>query len=72
MKYFILLLCFNTLLLAGDFRKPSQDIQYKAIDDKFTMDCNCGSPAILLPYNGEDIPLAKTVPCPYNGCQIKL
>ncbi len=32
---------------------------------------DCGEPAQLLPYHGEDIPLAETFPCPEeekNGC----
>jgi hypothetical protein len=30
--------------------------------------CNCGTPAILYPYYGEDIPIAKTEPCLDLGC----
>lgn len=70
MKYFILLLSLNTLIFATDFQDYSKAVQYKALDEKFTLNCACGKPAILLPYYGEDIPIAKTEPCLSNGCNV--
>ena len=69
MKYFILFFFCQTLLFAGDITNSSKAIQYKLIDKSFTLNCDCGIPAELLPYNGENIPMAKTMPC-LSGCNI--
>ena len=78
MKFLILLLSMSYFLLAGDFFSTSKTINnYKQVDKAYdeseitTMNnCNtCGVPAVLLPYNGENIPIAKTFPCtPIKGC----
>ena len=76
MKYFILFFTLNQILISTDFiyGKPN----YQAIDNHFTytkideeniISCDCGVAAELLPYNGEDIPMAKTEPCFSKGCQ---
>jgi len=76
MKFLILLLTLSNFLLAGDFPSTSENINhYKQMDKSYDeselntkKDCDvCGTPAILLPYHGEDIPLAKTFPC-IKGC----
>lgn len=72
MKFLILLLTLTSLLLATDFRSFTTTKQYKAMDEKFTLNCDCGIPAKLLPYHGENIPLAKTEPCLSNGCMKNL
>jgi len=68
MKYFMTLLSFSLLLSAGDFKTFNVEKRYQQIDKEFTEPCNCGEPAKLYPYRGEDIPFAKTMPCPLNGC----
>ena len=81
MKFLILLLTMSSLngfLLAGDFFSGFEKTSYyKQIDKAYDepeisqkKGCNtCGIPAILLPYNGEDIPMAKTFPCSaIKGC----
>ena len=76
MKYLILFLTLNQIIMATDFQYTTAD--YRKIDKNFTYEkislpsgetCGCGEPAELLPYNGEDIPLAKTEPCLENACQ---
>jgi len=68
MKYIILVLSLTMFLSAGDFKYFKPDNRYQKIDNSFTIACDCGEPAKLYPYRGEDIPLAKTMPCPVNGC----
>jgi len=74
MKLLILLFTWSSFLLAGDVISTPKSIKYyKQIDksyDKLEMKskkkCDaCGKipAAVLLPYHGEDIPLAKTFPC---------
>jgi len=81
MKFLILLFTLSSFLLAGDVTSTPKSIKhYKQIDksyDKLEMKsekkCDaCGRipAAVLLPYHGEDIPLAKTFPCSeIRGCE---
>jgi len=43
--------------------------QFLAIDYSHSKCQDCGEPAQLLPYHGEDIPLAETFPCPQEEIQ---
>ena len=52
-------------------QKISEKSQLLAIGKSRPKCEDCGEPAQLLPYHGEDIPLAETFPCPEeekNGC----
>jgi hypothetical protein len=78
MKFLLILLTLSSFLLAGDVFSTNEAVEhYKQIDKNYDKsnkvtkkDCDtCGTPAILLPYNGEDIPSAKTFPCSsIKGC----
>jgi hypothetical protein len=68
MKYIISLLTMSLFLSAADFQALSKQNIYQKIDKEFTLPCDCGEPAKLYPYRGEDIPFTKTMPCPVNGC----
>ena len=71
MKLFILSMLINTFLFAGgDFFPVSEETKYEKMDREMSDSClySCGEPAVLLPYHGEDIPLATTFPCPVNNC----
>lgn len=68
MKYVISLFSMSLFLSAADFQPFQTQKNYQKIDKSFTLPCDCGEPAKLYPYRGEDIPLAKTIPCPVNGC----
>lgn len=71
MKLFTLTILINSFLFAGgDFFPVTEVTAYEKIDNDMANKClnGCGEPAILLPYYGEDIPLALTYPCPVNTC----
>jgi len=80
MKFLILLLTLSSFLLAGDVISTPKSIKYyKQIDKSYDKletksekkcDACGGIPvAVLLPYHGENIPLAKTFPCSeIQGC----
>ena len=78
MKYLlILILAMNAFLFAGGGFSSKDITHYKQMDKVYdvpqiiTKDkCEtCGEPAELLPYKGEDIPLAQTFPCTeIKGC----
>lgn len=68
MKYVLSLFTMSLFLSAADFQAFTGKNIYQKIDKAFTVPCDCGEPAKLYPYRGEDIPLAKTIPCPVNGC----
>jgi hypothetical protein len=88
MKFLILLvLSLSTIFAGGDIHptkvyKKSVAEVYKTQKPKklaigYTKPkCeDCGEPAELLPYNGEDLPEAETYPCPLvdkNGCIINI
>ena len=66
MKLFMMLMLFISSLFAGG-SVGSVDVvtKYEKMDMKLANPCEtCGEPAELLPYNGEDLPEAKTYPCP--------
>jgi len=72
MKLFILTIVINSFLFAGgDFFPVTKQTKYEKMDKEMTDRClySCGEPAVLLPYQGEDIPLATTFPCPINNCR---
>jgi len=77
MKQFILLILFASALFAGGDIRPTKSNISTANDkvrglskQKIAVGyvkpkCeDCGEPAELLPYNGEDLPIAETFPCP--------
>ena len=67
MRYFILLVTTLSLSFGGgDLFKVDPITKFEKMDNK---SCNCGVPAKLLPYNGEDIPTIKSEPCPTNACE---
>lgn len=70
MKYIITLLILSSFLSAADFQTLKISNKYQKMDKSFTLPCNCGEAALLYPYRGENIPFAKTFPCPNNGCSI--
>jgi hypothetical protein len=85
MKFLILLFTLrSSFLLAGDVISTPKSVKYyKQIDKSYDKmetksekKCDaCGEipPAVLLPYHGEDIPLAKTFPCSeVKGCGMTL
>lgn len=88
MKFLILLvLSLSTLFAGGDIRptkvyKKSAGEAYRTQKpEKLAVGyikpkCeDCGEPAELLPYNGEDLPEAETYPCPAvdkHGCIINV
>jgi len=66
MRYFLLPIFFVSLSFAGgDFFNIEPITKYEKIDNTL---CNCGVPAELLPYNGEDIPTIESEPCPNSSC----
>jgi len=69
MKYFFILILTTTTFLfsGGDFFPVKLTTKFEKMDRDV---CDCGTPAVLLPYNGEDIPIAKTEPCLDDGCQM--
>jgi len=72
MKFFILLISINCFLFSGgDFFVVQKLTKYEKMDNEKINRCqnDCGKPAKLLPYHGENIPIAKTFPCPLsNAC----
>ena len=67
MRYFLLLIItFSLSFGGGDFFKVEPITKYEKMDSS---GCNCGVPATLLPYNGEDIPTIESEPCPNNACE---
>ena len=69
--FYMLLLSISALFGGGDIlpvATPNHDLKEQpiilAIGPQKPKCNDCGEPAELLPYNGEDIPLAKTFPCP--------
>jgi hypothetical protein len=82
MKFFLIsILSISFLFGGGDIRVDKKHIEYKDKAPKYEKlaigyikpKCNgdCGEPAELLPYNGEDLPEAETFPCPpvnEKGC----
>jgi hypothetical protein len=69
MRYFLLQIVAISLSFAGgDFFKVEPITKYEKMD-KSQSSCNCGIPAKLLPYNGEDIPIIESEPCPNNACE---
>ena len=76
MKY-LLILTMSAFLFAGGGFTSKDTTYYKKMDKTYDVPqiitedkCEtCGEPAELLPYNGEDIPMAQTFPCPtIKGC----
>jgi hypothetical protein len=72
MKFLMLLVIVNTFLFSGgDFFSVPKLTKYEKMDNNMLNGCKngCGEPARLLPYHGEDIPIAPTFPCPFsNAC----
>jgi len=69
MRYFLFITTTISLSFAGgDFFKVEPLTKYEKMDNSKSS-CNCGTPAKLLPYNGEDIPIIKSIPCPTNACE---
>lgn len=68
MKYFFILITTTIFIFAGgDFFPVELTTKFEKMDRDA---CDCGTPAQLLPYNGEDIPMAETEPCLDDGCQM--
>ena len=84
MKFFILLTLSLSILFAGGDIRPTK-VYEKSVGETERVQkpkklavgyikpkCeDCGEPAELLPYNGEDLPEAETYPCPTadeKGC----
>jgi len=68
MRYFLLLITTISLSFGGgDFFRVEPITKYEKMDNS-NSSCNCGTPAELLPYNGEDIPIIESEPCPNNAC----
>jgi len=66
MRYFLLpILLFSLSFGGGDIFEIEPIAKYETVENS---SCNCGVPAELLPYNGEDIPDAITEPCIANAC----
>jgi len=72
MKPILLLISINSFLFSGgDFLLVQKVTKYEKMDNAKADGCKngCGTPAKLLPYHGENIPIAKTFPCPFsNAC----
>ena len=71
MKLFMLTIVINSFLFAGgDFFPVKELTKYEKMDNAMTDRCldGCGEPAVLLPYHGEEIPIAITIPCPVKAC----
>jgi len=70
MRIFIMTLFLSISLFAGGDILPVDPIsKYEKMENTLNNDIvdncvtTCGKPAILLPYYGEDIPMATITPC---------
>jgi len=73
MRFFSIYIFSISFLFAGGDIHVDNSIKYKDKTSKYEKlaigytkpKCeDCGEPAELLPYNGEDLPEAETFPCP--------
>ena len=82
MRFFLIFILSISFLFGGGDIRVDDTVEYEIYDDipkqeKLAIGymkpkCkDCGEPAKLLPYNGEELPEAETFPCPpinKKGC----